>query len=430
MKIALLKPNDDGVIDDKIDIPFSLLVLGTSLERAGHDVSIFELETNEVDDFAHHDIFGISSVTSTYNATMKLARDLRRKFTESRVFLGGKHFWATSRGVIDGETSKPPAQDIDIPGVTVFTGEADDAILSAIDAPYQPVWHSDKVESLDRIYPLSFHLVDLKNSHRRKFNGKTCVSMGLSRGCPYNCNFCHNKYRGNLRCIKPETFQKEVDNVSGKGLGALYLFDDNFLAFPRLDEYLDVCRESDFSILCLGRADALAKDGVARKLKASNIDAIHIGVESGSEMMLKRMNKKLSGSEITRGLNKAVDAGLYVQISLIIGFPGETWNTLEETVSLLKDIPFHSVSLFPFIPFPGCAVWKNPDKFGITYIDKDFDKYRLLDKYGKPSFVYETTDLNHNTLLSMWEYMSGVFSKRIKHRSRKAGKWELYNEKS
>lgn len=416
MKIALLKPNDDGVIDDKIDIPFSLLVLGTSLERAGHDVSILELEVNDVSGIEHHDIFGISSVTSTYNAAMKLARDLRRKFPESRVFLGGKHFWATS-------------QDADIPGVTVFTGEADDAILSAIDAPYQPVWHSDKVEDLDKIYPLAFHLVDLKNSHRRKFNGKTCVSMALSRGCPFNCHFCHNRYRGNIRCIKPETFQKEVDNVSGKGLGALYLFDDNFLAFPNLNKYLDICRESDFSILCLGRVDKLAKGDIAKTLKASNIDAIHIGIESGSDMMLKRMNKNLSTDAIKLGLNKVIDAGLYVQISLIVGFPGETWETLEETVSLLEDIPFHSVSLFSFIPFPGCAVWRNPDVFGITYIDKDFDKYRLIDKDGKPNFVHETNELDNDTLHSMWNYMSEVFHDRIKHRSRKAGKWELYNEK-
>ncbi|MHC4395652.1 MAG: B12-binding domain-containing radical SAM protein [Planctomycetota bacterium] len=416
MKVALLKPNDDGVIDDKIDLPFSLLVLGTVLERAGHDVSILELETNEVDKIGYHDIFGISSVTSTFNATMQLADDLLQKFKTSRVFLGGKHFWATS-------------QDVDVPGITVFTGEADDAILSAINAPYQSVWHSDNVEDLDKIYPLSFHLVDLKNSHRRKFNGETCVSMGLSRGCPHNCNFCHNRYRGALRCIKPETFQKEVDNLSGKGLGALYLFDDNFLAFPELSKYLDICRESNFSILCLGRADTLAKGDIANTLKASNVDAIHIGIESGSKKMLQVMQKNLSVDAIKLGLNKAIDSGLYVQISLIIGFPGETWDTIDETVSLLKDIPFHSVSLFSFIPFPGCAVWRNPDKFGITYIDKDFDRYRLIDKDGNPNFVHETNELNNDTLHSMWNYMSGVFNDRIKHRSRKVEKWELYNEK-
>tara|TARA_Y100000310_G_C20661032_1_gene804810 strand:- start:1670 stop:2332 length:663 start_codon:yes stop_codon:yes gene_type:complete len=218
-----------------------------------------------------------------------------------------------------------------------------------------------------------------------------------------------------------------VAHLEQKGLEALYLFDDNFLAFPHLDKYLDVCRDSNFSILCLGRADTLSKGDLAKTLKASNIDALHIGIESGSARQLRIMQKNLSPDIIRLGLNKAIDAGLSVQISLIVGFPGEDWGSIEETVSLLKDIPFRTVSLFPFIPFPGCDVWRNPDKYDITYIDEDFSKFRLLDKDGNPSFVYETKKLDRKTLHAMWNYLSAVFDNRIKHRDRKPRQWELYD---
>jgi radical SAM superfamily enzyme YgiQ (UPF0313 family) len=405
MKIALLKPYDDGVLNDRIDLPFSLLVLGTVLERAGHGVNIIELESNDIDNLPFHDIFGITSVTCTFNASMELARGLRYKYPESRVFLGGKHFWATS-------------QDIPDPGITIFTGEADDDIVSAVQEPGQQIWRSAPVTDLDKTHPLAFHLVDLNGPYRRKFNGKICVGMALSRGCPYRCNFCHNRYRS-VRCIKPLTFRKEVSALEARGVEALYLFDDNFLSLPYLHEYLAVCKESDFSILCLGRADSLSKANLAKTLKASNIDAMHVGVESGAEIILEKMGKQISPRTIRLGLNKAIDAGIAVQISLMVGFPGETWKTLEETVLLLKGIPFNTVSLFPFIPFPGCAVWKNPGKFGITCIDKDFGKYRLLDNDGNPSFVYETAELDKRTLYSMWDYMSEVFNDRIKYREKK-----------
>jgi len=402
MKIALLKPYDDGVINDKIDLPFSLLVLGTILERAGHEVNIIELDSNSVEGLEFHDVFGITAVTSTFNASMQLARDIRHKYSAARVLLGGKHFWATS-------------QDIADPGITVFTGEADTDILLALENPQQQVWDSKPVTDVGAVHPLAFHLIDLVAPYRRKFNGKTCVGMGLSRGCPNRCNFCHNRYRS-MRCISPSIFGSEILRLEAQGIESLYLFDDNFLSLPHLDQYLSVCRESNFSIMCLGRADVLAKGTLAKTLANSNIEAMHVGIESGSVRVLKNMEKGLSPSITKTGLRKAADAGLSVQVSIIVGFPGETWETLAETVSLLKSIPFSTVSLFPFIPFPGCAVWKQPEKFGVTYIDQDFDKYRLLDSDGNPSFVYETAELDQQTLYSMWHYMSDVFGDRIKYR--------------
>ena len=114
---------------------------------------------------------------------------------------------------------------------------------------------------------------------------------------------------------------------------------------------------------------------VYRNLKSAGCDLVCLGVESGSQYILDRMNKQITVAESIYAVKQAKEAGLRVRVFLVIGFPGETKETLDETKRFLENARPDEYLVSNFIPYPGSAVWNNPAKFGITEMKKDFSQY-------------------------------------------------------
>jgi len=396
MKIKLIKPNDDMVINDKLDYPYSLLCLATILERHGHTVEILELHQNDIELIGEADIYGLTCVTATFNQARILGERLSRQYPKARIWFGGKHF-------IDA-----PAK-LNLPG-EVFVGEADETVVNAVGSKRKKAWIGNEDIDINTVHPLNFNLIDLFHPQRGTICGFTRAILQLSRGCYFNCAFCYNCKR-QVKYIKSEVFSREISRLESLKVKAINITDDNFLALPLVADYLQICRESDMIFRCLGRANLLSK--WAKEAYDAGIKIVHVGVESGSAKMLKLMNKRLTSEQISIGLSTARDAGLHIEISIIVGFPGETWETIQETIKFLKEIPYHTVSVFPFVPFPGSDVWNNPAKYKITWISDNTDEFRPLDRHGKPKFCFETANLNLDTLYAMWQHMSNaVFENR------------------
>lgn len=404
MKITLIKPFDDVVLNDKLDIPYNLLVLGSILEREGHEVQILELDSNNINKIEYADVFGITCVTPTYNTCMLLAYSLFDKYCDSRIFLGGKHFGAV----------RPEHKLIAYSpgGMTYFVGDAETTVINALGED-RNCWIGNSASDLDSIHPLNFSLVNLFGFKRRTIAGKESVGFQTSRGCPYHCAFCYND--GYTGCISPGVFKSEIKRLEEIfGVEAINIFDDNFCDLPNVDSYLEICKESGLVFRCMVRADKLGRNDFAKELYQSGIRGVHIGIESASERMLKLMKKHEGISQMERGLKKGMDAGLKVEISMIVGFPGEDWKSIDTTVHFLRNMPYSSVSIYPFVPFPGCDVWNNPEKYDVTWISQNFDDFRPLDKHGLPAFAFETASLKMSDLRAMWDFVSSAVSQRRK----------------
>jgi len=148
------------------------------------------------------------------------------------------------------------------------------------------------------------------------------------------------------------------------------------------------------------RADSMDKK-LLKVAKESGVTEISFGVESGSQKMLDRMNKRLSVTRARQAIKEAKSIGMIVKVYLIVGFPGETWQSVEETKQFIKDTEPDKWLLQNFVPYPGTDVWNNPTKYGVTRISHDFDKFYTVGKGGKGGVVFRTEKLDGETIRAM-----------------------------
>ena len=86
-------------------------------------------------------------------------------------------------------------------------------------------------------------------------------------------------------------------------------------------------------------------------------------------------------------------SGIQLKAGIIVGSPGETWKTVEETKKMLRKYPpvFWNISVFT--PFPGSEIWNNPEKFKIKILTRDLAKYAMVSKGYKGNVVIETEEM-------------------------------------
>ncbi len=166
------------------------------------------------------------------------------------------------------------------------------------------------------------------------------------RGCPYRCSFCNYPYLFDDQVFRTKSAQKIADDWEHyrKELGATHLtcLDSLFTApKPRL---LELCRELierkvGLEWICYARAEHLTDPSTVRLMRDAGCTQVHVGLESGSQRMLDAMNKRTKVEDNARALELCRAAGITTIATLIVGHPGETAATVEETYAFLRKTP-------------------------------------------------------------------------------------------
>jgi len=89
----------------------------------------------------------------------------------------------------------------------------------------------------------------------------------------------------------------------------------------------------------------------------------------------------------------------------MVGFPGETWETVRDTVDLMLECGPDEFAVHPLIPYPGTPLFRQPDSFGITAIDSDFSRYFQVRRGRGTGYVFRTRDLDEETIAHMRTYV-------------------------
>jgi radical SAM superfamily enzyme YgiQ (UPF0313 family) len=181
--------------------------------------------------------------------------------------------------------------------------------------------------------------------------------------------------------------------------------DDIFtLNVPRLRDLTGLLRGERITYRCFGRVDSCSME-MADLLYEGGCRHIAFGVESGSPAILERMQKDQTTDQIRQGIANARAAGLTVRIYLIVGFPGETWETVQETVDLMLECAPDEFSVYPLIPYPGTLIYQQPEAFGIAAINSDFSQYYQVRRGRETGYTFRTDDLDGKAIAEMRAYI-------------------------
>jgi radical SAM superfamily enzyme YgiQ (UPF0313 family) len=132
---------------------------------------------------------------------------------------------------------------------------------------------------------------------------------------------------------------------------------------------------------------------------------IAFGVETGSQELLRKMRKNTTIDEIKKAIKNAKAAGLIIKVFLIVGFPGETYETIRQTADLMLECRPHQYTLFNFVPFPGSDVWNNSQNYGITYFEKDYEQYFNIAGRQEGGLTVETENMKRQDIKKMREML-------------------------
>lgn len=175
------------------------------------------------------------------------------------------------------------------------------------------------------------------------------------RGCPYRCSFCNYPYLFDDRKFRFKSAGRIADDwahYAASGVTHVTCLDSLF-TMPRqrlvaLCEEL-IAREVRIRWICYARADDLSDVAVCRLMKRAGCIQVQIGIESGNQEQLDRMNKRTTVAEGARALGNCHETGLVTFVSLILGFPGETEQTLRDTLDFVRETRPDFTYLAPFM---------------------------------------------------------------------------------
>lgn len=181
-----------------------------------------------------------------------------------------------------------------------------------------------------------------ERTHGRAF---PLVHYESVRGCPYRCAFCNYPYLFDdtkFRYRSAATIAADWRRLADGGARTVSCLDSLFtMPKRRLVELCDrlVADGVPVQWICYARADDLADPDVCAAMRAAGCRQVQIGVESGNQGQLDRMDKRCTVAANARAIRNCRDAGIVSLVTVIVGFPGETPETVADTLAFLRDAP-------------------------------------------------------------------------------------------
>ncbi|MGE5412410.1 MAG: B12-binding domain-containing radical SAM protein [Clostridiales bacterium] len=175
----------------------------------------------------------------------------------------------------------------------------------------------------------------------KKYHGFNAVSVSTMRGCPYSCKWCSRAVFGqSYRRRPPANVADELELINRNYNPDTIWFVDDVFTISRnwLGEFTEELerRKLKISYECITRADRLNEQVIAM-LKKSGCFRVWIGSESGSQRIIDLMDRRVNVLQVRDMIKLAKQYGIEAGTFIMLGYPGETENDIEETIVHLKD---------------------------------------------------------------------------------------------
>ena len=206
------------------------------------------------------------------------------------------------------------------------------------------------------------------------------VNVHGGRGCPYRCNFCYHHSKPRYRAL-PQMMAEAAEGLKRFDATMLYFSDDLAVCNPRRAEQL-ACeiaaldRPVDFSVSA--RFDILDRmsDELLQELSDRGCRVMGLGIESGSDRMLKIIGKNCTSEVVLKGLQRLRRVGIIPTVSIMVGQDSETRDDVEASISLMRESVRDNPNIFyPFTiatPFPGSSLYDLAFEKGLLTSHREF----------------------------------------------------------
>ncbi|MFC1808884.1 B12-binding domain-containing radical SAM protein [Candidatus Omnitrophota bacterium] len=328
------------------------------------------------------DIVGITTMTATFPVALKIARFSKELSKDIHVVFGGCHATVMPESVISKD-------EVDF----VVIGEGDIAFVELCEA-----LKLNNRDDLRKIKGLMFKLdgriyrneergfvrnIDALPFIKREallyqecFGPESYSGIIGSRGCPYNCSFCSSPaiWKRKTRYRSPEKIVEELNYLREKYKVSRFTFwDDTFTAHK--DNILQFCallkdNKNKFSWTCLVRANTV-DDQILDELRSAGCYSVSIGIESGSDRILKLLNKGITIPMVRDAVALIKKKKFLLGSFWIFGLPHETAEDMRMTIDLMKELPLDHLNFCTFTPEPLTELYDYCISEGI--IEKDVD---------------------------------------------------------
>ncbi len=236
------------------------------------------------------------------------------------------------------------------------------------------------------------------------------LPINTSRGCLYRCRFC--TYRNFFKGVKYKSLdalRRELKSIPRDGsVRHIRFTDDNFTASPeRLREVCQMMIDEDFPFgwSSFARPDAITTE-IAALMSRSGCEFLEMGIESGNDGMLRRMGKGFGIDEVKRAVDHLNTHGIAVSGGFILGYPGETEETLQQTIDFINQSALSYYRLNFFYYSGGMLLYREREKHGITGLGWAW-KHKTVDAAEASAFyapfLTNVTQAVTDGLSSTWE---------------------------
>jgi anaerobic magnesium-protoporphyrin IX monomethyl ester cyclase len=405
IKVALVIP--PALAIDQLwcpNLPIGLAYLAAVLEKAGYELALIDCPALEINHKIlgaklasfKPDVVGITSVTPIAQSTLLAARVAKETCPNAPVVLGGPHATFMDRQIL----SEHPDVDIIVRGegehtildlLQNFFGSGDLQSVSGISfkkngqivrTPNRPF-----IQNLDELPRPAYHYFALS---KYQFFGKRILPILTSRGCPFQCSYCvSSRMAGKIfRARDPNNVVDELEWLKDKHKADAFTFYDDAFTYDQ-KRAIKICEEIKKRNIrvpwdCQTRADQVSRE-VLVKMRDAGCQLVSFGVESGCQRILDAVNKRTTIEQNEKAVKLAKEVGLFVAISVIIGYPGETRDTLKQTFDFIRRTKPDYVYLCLPTPYPGTALRSALEDLGWA-ISSDWSRYDLqLPVFENPS---------------------------------------------
>ena len=377
-------------------IPYGLASIGGKLRADGHHVRIVDAtcqlkNLNDIEKIIREelpDYLGIGMTTPQFTVGLKICEKTKNIKPDCVIVVGGPHPSALPQEMVsdrnvdiavigEGETAMSRVvKGDDLAGIKGICYKRDGAIIK--NPPQDPI------EDLDSLpFPLYEQLP--VERYGTPYMGRS-VGIITGRGCPFSCSFCASRSIFGRRC-RTRSVSSILDEIAWfkarYNITTFSFWDDTFTM--RKDRVEDLCNrliEKEFNITwsCTTRVDEVYPE-LLKLMKRAGCSVIHLGIESGDELVLKHTQKGITLKQAEKAVELAKSAGIETYGYFILGLPYETEETIKRTIEFAKKIKLDYAQFALLTPLPGTEVWDLAKEGKVLkFVTDNFSRFT---RYGK-----------------------------------------------